>query len=148
MLHHQLSDRGHARRMLALKGLWEFSKVGSELTPEGWSTIIAHAEHRKILDMLSSWSVQAHLLFGFDAPQELLSFPVGRKHAAATFKRACSPYRLRQTFFVLDKLRFAFAPATLRLRYGDQGNSRQNMLRHLGFLWRRRGPMARRWLGD
>ena len=29
LLHHQLADRGHARRMLAIKGLWEFSRVGS-----------------------------------------------------------------------------------------------------------------------
>jgi hypothetical protein len=148
MLHHQLSDRGHARRMLALKGLWEFSNVGSGLTPEGWSTIIAHAEERNILEMLSSWSVQAHELFGLNAPRQLLAFPPGRKRAAATFRHASKPYRLRQTLFILDKLRFAFSPGTLRLRYAGQGNGWKHALRHLGFLWRRRSQMARRWLGQ
>jgi hypothetical protein len=148
MLHHQLSDRGHARRMLALKGLWEFSKVGSGLTTEGWRTIIAHAEERHILDMLSSWSVQAHGLFGLNVPQQLLAFPPGRKRAAATFRHASKPYRLRQTLFILDKLRFAFSPGTLRLRYADKGNGWQHALHHLGFLWRRRSRMVRRWLGQ
>jgi hypothetical protein len=32
LLHHQLADRGHARHMLAIKGLWEFSRVGTEVS--------------------------------------------------------------------------------------------------------------------
>jgi hypothetical protein len=147
MLHHQLSDRGHARCMLALKGLWEFSRVGAELGPQGWKSIIAHTEERGVLAMLSSWSVQAHHLFGLRAPDKLLYLPSGRKHAEATFKRARAPFRLRQASLVVDKLRFAFAPETLWGRYGGEGKVWQNALRHLGFLWRRRSQMARRWLG-
>jgi hypothetical protein len=146
LLHHQLSDRGHARRMLAIKGLWEFSRVGAELSPLGWSDIIAHAEPRKILVMLSSCSVQANRLFGLDAPDMLLRLQAGRKHADATFRRARASYGLRQALFVTDKLTFAFAPETLALRYG-QRNPGAAALSHLGFLWRRRGEMARRWLG-
>jgi hypothetical protein len=148
LLHHQLSDRGHARRMLALKGLWEFAKVGSGLTPEVWESIIAHARERNIFDMLSSWSVQGHRLFGLNAPQELLSSALGCKHAALTFSRAAAPYRLRQSLFVLDKLRLAFSLETLKLRYPGQGNGWYQALRHLRFLWRRRHQMARRWLGQ
>ena len=55
--------------MLAIKGLWEFSKIGAEISPPGWSAIIAHAEQREILDMLSSWTVQANRLFELDAPE-------------------------------------------------------------------------------
>ena len=147
LLHHQLADRGHARRMLAIKGLWEFSRVGGEVSPQGWRAIVEHAEQRKFLDVLSSWSVQANQLFGLEAPQNLLASEAGRKHAAATFRRARSSRGLRQALFIADKLRFAFAPETLALRYGQGGNAGAAALRHLGFLWRRRSQMARRWLG-
>jgi hypothetical protein len=147
MLHHQLADRGHARRMLAIKGLWEFSRVGAEIPPVGWRAIVEHAEQRGILDMLSSWSVQANRLFGLEAPQELMTLEAGRKHADATFRRARTSYGLRQALFLADKLRFAFAPKTLALRYGQRGNAGAAALRHMGFLWRRRSQMARRWLG-
>src|SRR5262249_3907589 len=33
LLHHQVSDRGHPRRVLALKGLWEFAMLGNALAP-------------------------------------------------------------------------------------------------------------------
>jgi len=146
LLHHQLSDRGHVRRILAIKGLWEFARVGAELSPDEWNAIIAHAEQRDIFAMLSSWAVQANRLFELRAPETLLRFEAGREHADATFKRARASYRLRQTLFVADKLKFAFAPRTLALRYGESNVGRA-ALRHIGFLWGRRGQMARRWLG-
>jgi len=49
MLHHQLSDRCHARRILALKGLWEFANVARDVPPSGWNAIIAHANEREIV---------------------------------------------------------------------------------------------------
>lgn len=147
LLHHQLSDRGHPRRMLAIKGLWEFSQVGAEVSPQGWRAIVAHAEQRGIIDMLSSWSIQANRLFGLEAPKDLLALEAGRKHSDATFKRARAPYRMRQVLFMADKLRFAFAPETLLLRHGPGGTVGMAALRHVAFLWRRRGDMARRWLG-
>jgi len=132
--------------MLAIKGLWEFSRIGAEISSPGWSAIIAHAERRQILDMLSSWTVQANRLFELDAPDALLSHAAGRDHAEATFKRARASYGLRQALFIADKLNFAFAPATLALRYG-KGRGGTAALSHIGFLWRRRGQMAKRWLG-
>jgi hypothetical protein len=148
LAHHQLADRGHARRMLAIKGLWEFSQVGSEITPQNWSVIIAYAEKRGIVDVLSSWSIQANRLFSLDVPPYLLTSGGGRKHADATFRRAMTPYRLRQTLFVADKLCFAFSPKTLALRYGKRdGTIAASAFRHAAFLWRRRGLMVRRWLG-
>jgi hypothetical protein len=142
-----LADRGHARRMLALKGLWEFAKVGEGVSPQGWQVISEHAAQRDIDDVLSSWCIQANWLFGLKAPPELLTHDAGRRHAEATFKRASVPYRLRQTLFVADKLRFAFSLDTLALRYGQKGNVGSAVFRHAAFLWRRRGQMARRWLG-
>ena len=146
LLHHQLSDRGHARRMLAVKGLWEFARGGAVFSSAGWNAFFAHAEQRGILDMLSSWAVQANRLFGLEAPDMLLEFAAGRRHADATFRRARVAYGARQTLFVADKLKFAFAPKTLALRYGES-TAGAAALRHLGFLWRRRSQMVRRWLG-
>ncbi len=146
LLHHQLADRGHARRMLAVKGLWEFSRVTSQVSPEGWRAIIDVSADRRILPVLSSWTIQANRLFGLDAPQELVTLQAGRKHADATFRRARQPHAVRQALFLADKLSFAFAPETLALRYGP-GHSTGAALRHLAFLWRRRGQAAGRWLG-
>jgi hypothetical protein len=146
LLHHQLSDRGHARRMLAIKGLWEFARVGAELSPQAWDTIVAHAEQRKFFDMLSSWTVQAKRLFGLEAPVALLRRSVGRKHADATFKRARMPHGARQALFAADKLKFAFTPRTLALRYGES-SAVAAALRHIGFLWSHRRQLAQRWLG-
>ncbi len=116
LLHHQLANHGYARRMLALKGLWEFASVGGEISPPRWRVVIAHAEQRRILAMLSSWCIQAHRLFGLDAPQELLTSETGRNHADATFRNARRSQGMRQALFLADKLRFAFAPKTLALR--------------------------------
>jgi hypothetical protein len=149
LLHHQLADHGHARRMLALKGLWEFARVAEEISLSDWRTIIAHAKERRILAILSSWCIQADRLFGLSAiPQELLSSKTGRQHANITFRRARTPYRLRQVLFLADKLRFAFAPETLALRYRESSNRGSAALRHIVFLWRNRGPLARRWLNQ
>jgi hypothetical protein len=146
LLHHQLSDRGHARRMLAVKGLWEFARVGAELSPQGWDVIVAQAEQGNLLEMLSSWAVQANRLFELAAPDRLLRFEAGRTHADATFRRASLPYGARQALFMADKLKFAFAPRTLKLRYGES-NVGAAALRHIDFLWNHRRQLARRWFG-
>jgi hypothetical protein len=147
LLHHQLADRSHARRMLALKGLWEFASAASDVSPLGWRAIIAHAEQRQIFTMLSSWTVQAHRLFGLKAPECLLASEAGQRHAEATFRQSRRSHALRQALFLADKVRFAFAPGTLAQRYGKSGSGGSAALTHIAFLWRRRIPMARRWLG-
>lgn len=147
LAHHQLADRGHTRRMLSLKGLWEFASVGAHVSPQGWQSVSEHAVQRGIYDVLSSWCVQAHRLFKLKAPEELLTAKAGHQHAEATFRRARLPYRLRQALFVTDKLRYAFAPETLAFRYGEDKGLSRGALRHAGFLWRHRNQMARRWLG-
>jgi lauroyl/myristoyl acyltransferase len=146
LLHHQLADRGHARRMLAIKGLWEFSRVGSEVSSAGWHTIIEHASQRKFLEVLSSWAIQANHLFGLKAPNGLMSLEAGRRHAEATIRQARKSYLLRQGAFVADKLRFAFAPETLALRYRLSGSTRHAALRHVGFLLRRQGQRVTRFI--
>jgi lauroyl/myristoyl acyltransferase len=137
LLHHQLADRGHARRLLAIKGLWEFSRLGGELTQARWVAIIEHAEQRGFIDLLSSWAIQANRLFGLNAPDELMVVEAGRKHAEATFRQARRPYVLRRAAFVADRLRFGFAPKTLASRYAGAENTGQAALRHVNFLVRR-----------
>ena len=138
LLHHQLSDRGYARRVLAIKGLWEFSRVGADVSPKGWCAIIDHAEKREFLAVLASWTIQANRLFELSAPGKLLDSEAGRRHAEATFKHARRAYLFRQAGFVADRLRLAFAPETLALRYRLRGNAGPAALRHVGFLLRRR----------
>ncbi len=145
LLHHQLSDRGHARRMLALKGLWEFANVAAGVSSTGWGKIIAHSEQRRVSPLLSSWAIQAHRLFGLSVPHALMTSEPGIRHAEATFVRSRRSQTVRQVLFLSDKLRFAFAPATLAQRYKN-GAAAASALRHVVFLWRRRRPMARRWL--
>lgn len=146
LIHHQLADRSHARRMLAIKGLWEFSRVGDEVSPAGWRSIIQHAAQREFLDVLSSWAIQANRLYGLDAPGELMSLEAGRRHAEATVRQAGHHYVLRQGAFVADKLRFAFARETLALRYRLSGNAPSAALRHLGFLLHRQVQRATRFI--
>jgi hypothetical protein len=148
MLHHQIADRGHARRLLAIKGLWEFAMVGSGVSPSAWHAIIEHAEKRGILDVLASWVVQANRLFGFKSPDGLVVSAEARKHAEATFSRARVPYQVRQAAFVFDRLRFAFNRETLAIRYGRSQNVGLAALRHFVFLMRRyRSQLAQRWPG-
>ncbi len=137
MLHHQLADRGHARRMLAIKGLWEFSRVGADISPRGWRAIVEHAEQREILDVLSSWAVQANRLFGLNIPEELAASAAGRKHAEATFRRARAPYKVRQIASVIDRLLRAFSREALAARYGRNRSLSLAALRHMFFLVRR-----------
>jgi lauroyl/myristoyl acyltransferase len=146
LLHHQLADRSHARRMLAIKGLWEFSRVGGEVSPVGWQSIIQHAAQRGFLDVLSSWAVQASRLFGLKAPDELMGLEAGRRHAEATLRQAGQHHALRRGAFVVDKLRFAFARETLALRYRLSGNAPSAALRHMGFLLRRQVQLATRFI--
>ena len=150
LLHHQLADRGHARRLLAIKGLWEFSRVGAEVSPQGWRAIIDHAEQSDGLDALSSWAIQANRLFGLTAPTDLLELEPGQKHAEATLRHARHVRVLRQAEFTADRLRLAFAPKTLTARYRPHGAGVTTALRHVGFLARRRGQAIARVvsLGD
>jgi hypothetical protein len=150
LLHHQLADRGHARRMLAIKALWEFSSGGADVSPEGWRDIINHAERRGIVDVLSSWAIQANRLFGLGVPSELLEFEPGQSHAEATFKHARIARAFRHVRFTADRLRLAFAPDTLTARYPLHSGGTRMAIRHLVFLFRRRAQAIARVisLGD
>jgi lauroyl/myristoyl acyltransferase len=144
LLHHQLADRGHARRILAIKGLWEFSRVGAEVATEGWRAIIDHAEKGGLLDVLSSWAIQANRLFGLGVPSDLLEFEPGQRHAEATFRHAGNARVFRQAGFTADRLRLAFAPKTLAARYRAHRGGAPTAMRHLGFLLRRRAQAIAR----
>jgi hypothetical protein len=150
LLHHQVGDRGYARHTLAVKDLWEFYRQGSTLAPEGWRSIAAHMERGGAADMLGSWIVQAGRLFGLAPPEGVWISGRARAHAEATLRRARSPYWLRRALFVADKLRFAFAPETLAVRYrlreGSSGAAA--IATHIGYLLRlHRGNLFKRMTG-
>jgi hypothetical protein len=150
LLHHQVSDRGYARHILAIKDLWEFAKLGHALPQENWRSIAAHMEGGGGSEFLGSWIVQAGRLFGLAPPAGVAISANARDHAEATMRQARSPYWLRRALFVADKLRFAFSGATLAVRYrlGEGDSGAPAMAKHIGFLFRlHRGNALRRMIG-
>lgn len=139
LLHHQVVDCGYRRRLLALKGLWEFSIGSNALAAHEMAEIAAHMERRGSLDVLADWLVQAHLVFALPLPDAVVISDAARASAQATLTRADWPYPLRRAFYIADQLRFAFSPQTLALRYQSRGeHSRLAMaIHHLGFLSRK-----------
>jgi hypothetical protein len=151
LLNHQISDRGHARRMLAVKPLWEFAMLGSEVPDEGWRAIANHMAARGGADVLGSWIVQAARLYGLAYPAGGAISPAARAHAAATMARAGAPDWLRRGYFLADQLGFAFSRETLAVRYRIEQEqvSLGTVSRHLRFLVRHyRGRMLGRLFGE
>ena len=147
MLHHQIADQGHLRRLLAIKGLWEFAMVGRELSPQAWESIAEQAKDRDAIDVLTSWAVQANRLFGLKVAEAL---PISRQammHAEATFRRARAPYHIRWGYFIADRLRFAFNRETLAIRYRlKEGDSlTKAALNHVIFLMRSYRARGAQW---
>jgi hypothetical protein len=150
LLHHQVSDRGHTRRLMALKALWEFASLGHELPTARWHAINHHLASRDQSDLLGSFVAQASRLFGLEAPPDI---PISRKalsHASSTYKRAFWPYPLRRICFLTDQTRFGFSRDTMAVRYGG-GQTRFSLRvlgQHLKFLRQHyRGRLIRRLTG-
>jgi hypothetical protein len=150
LLNHQLSDRGHARCLLAIKALWEFAMLGCELSDEAWRSIAAHMTARAEADVLGSWIVQAGKLFGLVCPTGVTISSDARAHAERTLAHAGRPDWLRRGGFLADQLRFGFARETMAVRYGlaESEVSLLTAARHLRFLVRYyHGQMLRRLIG-
>jgi Uncharacterised nucleotidyltransferase len=150
LLHHQISDHGHARKLLAVKPLWEFAMLGGEVSREGWRTIADHLAARGQADVLASFIVQAERLYGVACPPGIVPSAAARNHAAATIARAGAPDWLRRARFVADQLRFGFARETLALRYklDRKEVTLATAGRHLHFLTRHhQGRVLRRLFG-
>jgi Uncharacterised nucleotidyltransferase len=151
LLHHQVSDRGHARHLLALKGLWEFSMGANEVPREGWNLMAGHMEARSQLDVLASWIMQAHRVFGLPVPDSVTISGAARDHADTTLRRAAWPYPARRAMFIADQLRFAFDRETLASRYGSEpGQSTLGIAgKHVAYLvGKYRGDAWRRIVGS
>jgi hypothetical protein len=147
LLHHQVSDHGYPRRLLAIKDVWEFACLAEGLSPADWEAITDHMRNVGAADILGSFIAQAELLFGFAPPAAVVPSPKARAHAEATLRRAQSPTWLRRLLFTADKLGFAFAPDTLAARYPRSGGNPLGAAgRHIGFLIRLHGgETLRRW---
>jgi hypothetical protein len=150
LLHHQLCDRGYARRILALKPLWEWTMLTRNCSRDDWQDIAGHMREAGALDLLSSWLVQAQRLFGAPPPQTIAISARAAANAVATLKRASAPHWQRRTGFVADQLRYSFSKATLAARYGKAPEhiSVADGMRYLMQLLRQhRGTLLRRFVG-
>jgi len=150
ILSHQISDRGHIRRILAAKPIWEFTMSVSEVTAEGWLAIAKRMVECGQSDVLGSWIVQAQKLYGLSPPSSVAISPTARAHAAATLANAVLPGWLRQASCIVDEFRFAFARETLAARYriDVEDVSLATRVRHLKFLRRYyRGRLTSRLFG-
>lgn len=151
LLHHQVADRGHARHLLALKGLWEFSMGASKLSAQDWHPIIGHMANGGQSDVLLSWVAQANLLFGLQIPEPITITENAMVHARETTRRAAWPYPLRRAMFITDQFGFAFRADTLALRYGSRHKRSKLGLAgsHLIHLFRKyRGDALSRIVGS
>jgi hypothetical protein len=150
LLHHQLSDRGYARRILALKPLWEWTMLTGDWSPSQWQTIFTHMRETEVVDLLGSWLVQAHRLFGAPIPQFIPISGQATENAAKTLDLALAPHWRRRSNLVVDQLRYAFSKETLGARYGKAPAtvSVADGARYLIHLLRtHRGSLLRRLVG-
>jgi hypothetical protein len=151
LLHHQIQDHGHIRRTMAVKGLWEWTMLAREFAIEDWDAITAHMRAMGVSDVLESWVMQSHRLFGLEIPSLLTISAIARAHADATFRRASKPYWMRRTMFVADELRFSFAREKLAANFGIPP-SRVSLLhagKNIAEIFRRnRGKLLRRLIGN
>ena len=150
LLHHQLSDRGYARRVLALKPLWEWTMLSRDSYREDWQHIESHIRQTGASDALGSWVIQADRLFGATFDQLCPPSVPAVENAAETLALALAPHWRRRSRFVVDQLRCAFARDTLAARYGKPADQisvadAARYLRHL--LRQHRGRLLRRLAG-
>jgi putative nucleotidyltransferase-like protein len=139
LIHHQISDHGYARHVLALKPLWEFAMLGSELPDQGWQAIGAHMAEAGQADVLADWIVQAAELFGLHYPPGVRVSQHTRAHARATIAAAQRADWLRRARFLADQVRFGFSRKTMAVRYqlDEDAVSLATYRRHLQFLLQR-----------
>jgi Uncharacterised nucleotidyltransferase len=118
LLHHQLSDRGYVRRILALKPLWEWTMLTGDWSRTQWQTIFTHMREVDALDLLGSWLVQADRLFGAPIPEFVPISSTASANASETLGLAFAPHWRRRTNLILDQLRYSFSKDTLGAHYG------------------------------
>ena len=117
LLHHQVAERGHRRRILAVKGLFEFASLAPALSASEWEEIASHMGSRGQDVVLGSWLRQAEILFGLTLPAGVPVDAAARAHAEDTLAFASAPYGRRRRDFIIDQLRYAFSRETLAHRY-------------------------------
>jgi hypothetical protein len=151
LLHHQIQDRGHVLYKLCIKGLWEWSMLARAFTADDWNMTRAHMRTAGELDVLNSWSLQSHRLFGLEPPWLSEISAAAWHHAEVTLRRASEPYWIRRAGEVADEFGVSFARESLAIKY-DVAPA-QVSLQHAGWnlmelLQRHRGGLLRRLTGN
>jgi hypothetical protein len=147
LLHHQVQDRGHAQRKLCIKGLWEWSMLARAFIEDDWNAVRAHMRAAGALDILDSWLLLSHRLFGLEVPWLSEISRAASRHADATLRRAFWPYWMRRSGEIADQLKVSFARPTLAAKYDVP--PAQVSLAHVGrilmeLLQRHHGGMLQR----
>ena len=151
MLHHQASDDGYNQRILALKPLWEFICLTRSLSTPDWEMLSEQMAPEHGQDLLTSWCVQAELVYGQPLPAGLAISAAARLQARRCLSEAGQPEPLRRIRFLYRQLRRGFSGEILSMRYNVPASTVgvSLRLRHLRFLFRRyRGLLRLRLLGQ
>lgn len=150
LLHHQLSDRGYARRILGLKPLWEWTMITRDLSRDEWQEIATYMRAAGAIEPLGSWLVQSQRLFGAPIDEFTAISSEASQNAVETIELAFASHWRRRAKFIADQLRFSFSRDMLAVRYGKATNeiSAVDAARYLIHLVRsHRGRLLRRLIG-
>lgn len=135
-LHYQLSHRNHRRRVLALKGLWEFACEAHRLAEEDWEDIAGHIDNPASREAFGEWLALAEQLYCLTPPAALPVSESDRENALKTMLWARKPTWIRRVHYFSDVLKFAFSKTRLAARYDCEpsGLMLGIRIRHLFFL--------------
>lgn len=114
--------------------------LAHKFSDEDWDAIVSHMAAAGVTDVLGSWLMQSHRLFGLEIPSLVTISSAARAHADATFRLALRPHWARRAKFIADELQFSLARETLATRYG-KSPSQISLLdagKYLAYLFRRR----------
>jgi len=135
---HQISDRGLARRLLDLKGLYEFAAAAATLDPSAWAELRREAARNPLLmRALEAWLAGSADLFRLSAPKDwpLPAQAIADHRAAMAMARRS--YGYRRSRFLLDELAVAYSREKIAARYGAESG---------GALWAARARHTLRLL--
>jgi len=121
---HQISDRGLARRLLDLKGLYEFAAAAAALDPPAWAEFRREAAaHPLLRRAVEAWLAGAADLFRLAPPDDWpLPAPAIADHRAA-MAMARRSYGYRRARFLVDELAVAYSREKIAARYGAERGS-------------------------
>ncbi len=118
---HRISDRGLARRLLDLKGLYEFAAAAAALDLPAWAELRREAAAHPLLQRaVEAWLAGAADLFRLELPNDwpLPAQAIADHRAAMAMARRS--YGYRRSRFLVDELAVAYSREKIAARYGAE----------------------------